>query len=86
MFYITTFGMSVKIFEGMINQKFEIDITDIKQACSIRHDLVHRNGKTVGGEIIEVNYELVSNAYVAIYNFIRQIDNKITSSIPSCKQ
>ncbi|MDO6514397.1 hypothetical protein [Neptuniibacter sp. 2_MG-2023] len=77
---------SVKIFEGMINQKFEIDITDIKQACSIRHDLVHRNGKTVGGEIIEVNYELVSNAYVAIYNFIRQIDKKITSSIPSCKQ
>jgi hypothetical protein len=74
---------SVKIFEGIVGQKFEIDTTDINKACSIRHDLVHRNGKTIDGEVIEVNYELVSNSYVAIFNFIRQIYNIVTGSIPS---
>ncbi len=43
-----------KIFEAILGMKIDIDISKLSRVVSIRHDIVHRNGKTKDGELVRL--------------------------------
>lgn len=64
---------------------FDIDIPDnmgeIMQRIKIRHDLVHRNGKDKNNKEINISKPQLVETYDLIYNFIKEIDNKLNERI-----
>jgi len=44
-----------RIFEIILGTKIEFDISELDKITKVRHDIVHRNGKTKAGESIYLN-------------------------------
>jgi hypothetical protein len=64
----------------MYRTTFEIDFPDLEkpvQCVLLRHDIVHRNGKTKNGEVLSINTEIVANAIMIVENFITDIAKKL---------
>jgi hypothetical protein len=65
---------------NMYKSTFDIafpNFSEISSYISIRHDLVHRNGKTKGGEIIIVNQAVVNDVICKIENFVDELDRNL---------
>ena len=58
-----------KIFEIILGSRIDIDISELEKIMSIRHDIVHRNGKTKEGETLYLNNENVSGMISHIEKF-----------------
>jgi len=62
------------IYESILNVKFPDDLTILTKAILNRHDIVHRNGKTKNGSVIELNKDKVFELVQKANSFIDSID------------
>lgn len=65
-----------KMYEGTLNLEFP-KFSEIQKAVSIRHDLVHRNGKKKDGVEINIDSRTVDDIIAKIESFISEIDQKL---------
>lgn len=64
----------------MYSSTFKIDFPDIKElskCVSIRHDLVHRNGKTTKGETVTVDEATITKLIKSVTDFTEDIARKL---------
>lgn len=65
----------------MYRSTFEIDFPDLEEPIRcvlIRHDIIHRNGKTKDGDTLVITGQLVSDAILVIEKFITDIAKKLS--------
>lgn len=65
-----------KMYEGTLNIEFP-KFSEIQKAVSIRHDLVHRNGKNKDGIEISIDSSNVDDIISKVESFISEIDQKL---------
>lgn len=65
------------LYEMSLDLKFPEDLADIHKAITIRHHIVHRNGKTQDGVSIEVTKEKIEDLLEKVSIFINHIDEQI---------
>ncbi|WP_373536168.1 hypothetical protein [Microcoleus sp.] len=65
-----------KMYEATLNIEFP-KFSEIQKAVSIRHDLVHRNGKTKDGVESSIDSIMVDNVISQVESFISEIDQKL---------
>ncbi|MCB2426903.1 hypothetical protein [Methylophaga pinxianii] len=70
-----------RILESIIDTPLEIDISMVGYIASVRHDIVHRNGRSIDGESIDLHPELVNEAISGIESFAKQLQFKINEAI-----
>ncbi|TMI62798.1 MAG: hypothetical protein E6H07_15435 [Bacteroidetes bacterium] len=64
----------------MYQNTFEIDFPDLEKPIRcvlVRHDIVHRNGKTIDGNVLKISSVDVTKAINVIAKFIMDIANKL---------
>lgn len=59
----------------------ENEISELRKIISIRHDIVHRNGKKLSGEQIQITTESLEIYLTCISNFIKNIDQQIVNNL-----
>ncbi|MBA1236243.1 hypothetical protein G7Z98_17005 [Pseudomonas stutzeri] len=60
----------------MYTQTFSVkfpDIANLQKYILTRHDLVHRNGKTVDGKVVKINDNLVNDLRGAVVSFVDEL-------------
>ena len=65
------------MYEKTLGIKFPDDISTIFRAILIRHDIVHRNGKTRDGREIIITQEAVTELTNAVKNLVQYIDTQL---------
>lgn len=65
-----------KMYEATLNIVFP-NFSEIQKAVSIRHDLVHRNGKTKEGKEIIIAEMMVDDIITKVESFISEIEQKL---------
>lgn len=65
-----------KMYEGTLNIEFP-KFSEIQKAVSIRHHLVHRNGKNKDGIEISIDTIMVDEIISKVESFISEIDQKL---------
>ncbi len=68
-----------KIFEIILDKDFSIDISKIVEITKLRHDIVHRNGMTYGGDSIVLTEQDVCESISNIEEFSNELQNCITN-------
>jgi hypothetical protein len=53
------------------------DLSNMNKYSSIRHDLVHRNGKTKDGGIVPITDHFVTDLIKEVLDFIKKISNQL---------
>jgi len=66
-----------KMYKEVLNVDFPEDLEEIQKAIMIRHDLVHRNGKTMEGTEIKIKKEDITQILEQVKNFIKFIEDQI---------
>ena len=65
-----------KMYESTFRIIFP-EIEELSKSVSLRHDLVHRNGKNKEGEIVEINADMVEELLIQIQTFVKNISNEL---------
>ncbi|EOW9429767.1 hypothetical protein ACPD0R_003528 [Vibrio cholerae] len=65
------------IFEQVLGKKLSIDYAKVNQIKDVRHDIVHRNGKTIEGEHHHLNFNELLVALGAIEQFAQELQKEI---------
>lgn len=64
------------MYESTLGISFP-DFSRIQKDIVIRHDLVHRNGKTKEGQKIAVDEAIVNEVICRIENFVNELDRNL---------
>ena len=67
------------MYKNVLEIDFPEDMEDIQKAVMIRHDIVHRNGKTKEGVEIAIIKENIKQIIVKAQSFIKNIDDQFVS-------
>lgn len=67
----------IEMFEQILNINLDIDISKIVKLTKLRHDIAHRNGRTIDGENIHVSAE----AFLVAINDIKQFSGELQINI-----
>ncbi|WP_394179602.1 HEPN domain-containing protein [Marinomonas posidonica] len=62
-----------RIFELIINKKIRIDISELDKIIKVRHDIVHRNGRTKEGELIHLSRDDILEMISHIEKFSKEL-------------
>jgi hypothetical protein len=65
-----------KMYKNTLNVNLG-DIRTLLNAVSIRHELVHRNGKKKDGDDVDINSDIINNLISETESFISNIDKQI---------
>ncbi len=66
-----------QIYENTFSIKFPENIKTINKAINIRHDIIHRNGKTPDGKSHEINETTVKDLIGESKNFVACIEDQM---------
>ena len=69
-----------RIYESVLGTSLDTDISKVNQITSTRHDIVHRNGKTITGDQIDISKELVEEAVKNIESFVNALQISINKA------
>lgn len=69
------------IYKKTFDIDFPNNISDVAKKISIRHHLVHRNGKDLDDNQIIITKEELNQTYDLIFNFVKIIDNQFKTKI-----
>lgn len=70
------------MLEAITGIKLKADIAQVTRIAVIRHDIVHRNGKTTEGNVIELNIEVVEKAIDKIESFVALVHRQLEEEEP----
>lgn len=68
-----------EILNAIIGKKIQVNITDVSTITTLRHDIVHRDGKTTDGKLIKVDREIVIDTINSIEEFVNTISSQLDS-------
>jgi 5-methylcytosine-specific restriction endonuclease McrA/uncharacterized protein YutE (UPF0331/DUF86 family) len=71
------------MYKCALDIDFPEDMEPIQKAVMIRHDIVHRNGKTKTGKVLNITDEDVMNNIEVIKSFINHIDGQLKTMVRS---
>jgi len=75
-------GTAKSLFYSTLMTEFpEKSLRPIGAAVQIRHDIVHRNGRNIKGEVLSVNYQSVQTLAEEVLLFTRSIDAQILDGL-----
>jgi hypothetical protein len=69
-----------RIFEIVLDKKLNIKISDIVKITNIRHDIVHRNGKTKDGDPLYLDQSDVMSMLKDVKKFVDELQRAISKS------
>lgn len=76
----------IGLFRNVLLCYFPEDkISELKGCIQLRHDIVHRNGKSTDGYVRSVTQVDVENAIRLVYRVVEHIDKQIISGLPDDK-
>jgi glutaredoxin/DNA-directed RNA polymerase subunit RPC12/RpoP len=70
-----------KMYRSVLNIRFQFDLVSIDKIVRCRHDIVHRNGKTVDGKPVVISSEDVKNAIEIIRDFVSGVEKQLPQKI-----
>jgi len=70
-----------KMYKSVLNIRFQYDLISIDRIVRRRHDIVHRNGKTVDGKSVIVSSEEVNSAIETIRDFVSSVEKQLSQKI-----
>lgn len=65
------------VYKNTLGIDFQ-DISELMKIVTTRHDMVHRNGKSRDGEIIEINKDIVDDVIKKVREFLQDIEAKLS--------
>lgn len=74
------------LYKGTLETSFPDDLEAIYKAVGVRHDLVHRNGKTKEGEEINISGEAITALIEKVEQFVTHIDAQLPKDENANKQ
>ncbi|OZS42293.1 hypothetical protein [Photobacterium sanguinicancri] len=66
-----------EILKAILGKSLSIDISNVCRITSLRHDIVHRDGKTTDGKLIKVDREITMEAIGHIEAFVNNVSEEI---------
>lgn len=66
-----------KIFETILGNKISLNISEVDKITKVRHDIVHRNGRTQEGDPIYLDQNDIINMFNEIKNFANELQRII---------
>jgi hypothetical protein len=70
-----------KMYRSVLNIRFPDDLVTVDKIIRCRHDIVHRNGKTVDGKPVVISSEDVKRAIETIRAFVSVVENQLPQKI-----
>lgn len=67
------------ILSAIVGKKIIVDIATVSTITNLRHDIVHRDGKTTDGKLIKVDREIVMKAIDSIECFVNTVSAQLDS-------
>ncbi|MGP3252681.1 HEPN domain-containing protein (plasmid) [Serratia marcescens] len=64
-----------------IDKPIHINIENIVKIIALRHDIVHRDGKTIDGDVINISYDDLNDFVFDIKNFLENMHQLISDSV-----
>lgn len=75
-------GTAKSLFSSTLMTEFpEKSLRPIGAAVKIRHDIVHRNGRNIKGEVLSINFQSVQTLAEEVLLFTRSIDAQILDGL-----
>ena len=68
---------AIKTYGDVLGTPFDIDINKVIEITKVRHDIVHRNGKTRTGENIHIKEIDLEQMFVSVKIFSEQLQQQI---------
>ena len=68
------------LYKNVLSVEIPLDDKSILKAISIRHDIVHRNGKTGSGRTIKLKEKDIETLITNIFEFISSIDKQLSTN------
>lgn len=65
------------LYNLVLKIAFPKDITDVQRAIAIRHDIVHRNGRTKEGKTIRLDSKELLSLFHSVEIFVKYIDRQL---------
>ena len=65
------------LYKNVLDVSFPNDTSSIHRAVAVRHDLVHRNGRTKTGTFHKFSHSDIESLFFTIEQFIKHIDDQI---------
>jgi hypothetical protein len=66
-----------KIYKNVLGVRFPEELGDLPKIIRTRHDIVHRNGKTTSGEVINLSADDVKNTIKIVSSFVSYIEKQL---------
>jgi hypothetical protein len=63
----------IRTYEAVIGERINIDMSQVDVITKIRHDVVHRNGKTKDGTLVHIDEETIIAAIESIEIFAKEL-------------
>ncbi|MFQ2506366.1 HEPN/Toprim-associated domain-containing protein [Aeromonas caviae] len=75
-------GTVINLYRNVLLCSFPKDkVAQLTKSVEIRHDIVHRNGKTTDGSIIHITKEDVENLMILVSDVVSHIDKQILDGL-----
>lgn len=73
---------TISLYKSVLDVDFPTEsMSSIQKAISQRHDIVHRNGKTIGGDELEISSSDVSSLIATIKDVIDKVDYQVKEGL-----
>ncbi|EOG7683144.1 hypothetical protein [Vibrio vulnificus] len=70
----------MEMFEQVLDVKLDIDMSEVVKITKLRHDIVHRNGKSIDGKSIRLNDKDFTHAIEEIQKFANTLQRAINDT------
>ncbi len=71
------------MYSAVLGVQFPTDLSPIMRAIAIRHDLVHRNGRTKENRLHQLKVEDLNKLFVLVEDFAVHIENQLSAALNS---
>lgn len=69
-----------QLYMNVLDVQFPEDATDVHRAVAVRHDLVHRNGRTKSGLVHRFKQAEIIFVFSAVERFVQAIDDQLQNA------
>lgn len=69
------------LYENVLSVKFPKEIAWLIKAITNRHDIVHRNGRTLKNEDLQISHEEIESLATNVLAFVKEIDAQVKDGL-----